>query len=255
MNYLRWSSVFLFLLQFSLVFGQNTFEFLADTTDYHKKWTPNTVSLTVPFALTLYGLSGVSNNHKIHQWNLDIRDQIQNQNVRKLTDIDDFLVYAPVAANFSLGFARVNGVHNWKDKTAMFVLALSMNAAAVYPMKRIFHKDRPDLSDNRSFPSGHTSNAFVGATLLWLEYRETSHWIGISGFAVAGMTGYLRMYNNRHWFSDVAGSAGIGILSAQLSWYLYPRAKKLFTKSNNHDIVFTPMLLDAHPGVFFMIRF
>ena len=32
----------------------------------------------------------------------------------------------------------------------------------------------------------------------------------------------MRMYNNRHWASDVLAGAGVGILSASLTYWLAP---------------------------------
>lgn len=66
----------------------------------------------------------------------------------------------------------------------------------------------------RSFPSGHTTSAFAAAAAV---SSETSRWwpgtrwvIGPALFAGAALTGVSRMYNNRHWASDVLVGAGIG---------------------------------------------
>jgi membrane-associated phospholipid phosphatase len=45
---------------------------------------------------------------------------------------------------------------------------------------------------------------------------------------MAATTGYLRMYNNKHWFGDVVAGAGVGILSAKFSYWL-------FEKLNNNN--------------------
>ena len=66
----------------------------------------------------------------------------------------------------------------------------------------------------RSFPSGHTTSAFAAAAAV---SSETSRWwpntrwiIGPAMFTGAALTGVSRMYNNRHWASDVLVGAGIG---------------------------------------------
>jgi len=66
----------------------------------------------------------------------------------------------------------------------------------------------------RSFPSGHTTSAFAAAAAVT---SETSRWwpntrwiIGPALFSGAALTGVSRMYNNRHWASDVLTGAGIG---------------------------------------------
>jgi membrane-associated phospholipid phosphatase len=66
----------------------------------------------------------------------------------------------------------------------------------------------------RSFPSGHTTSAFAAAAAVT---SETSRWwpgatwiIGPALYGGAALAGVSRMYNNRHWASDVLVGAGIG---------------------------------------------
>ncbi len=67
----------------------------------------------------------------------------------------------------------------------------------------------------RSFPSGHTTAAFAAAAAV---SAETSRWwpqltyFGIGPILYGGATavGLSRMYNNRHWASDVITGAMIG---------------------------------------------
>jgi hypothetical protein len=66
----------------------------------------------------------------------------------------------------------------------------------------------------RSFPSGHAVAAFAAASAV---VSETSRWwpgyqwaIGPMMYGGAGLVGVSRMYNNRHWASDVMLGAAIG---------------------------------------------
>jgi membrane-associated phospholipid phosphatase len=66
----------------------------------------------------------------------------------------------------------------------------------------------------RSFPSGHSVAAFAAAAAV---VNETSRWwpdlkwvIGPAMYGGAGIVGLSRMYNNRHWASDVMMGAAIG---------------------------------------------
>lgn len=52
--------------------------------------------------------------------------------------------------------------------------------------------------------------------------------IGYAGYAIAAITGYLRIYNDRHYLNDVVAGACIGVLSTKLAYWLYP---KIFKKS------------------------
>jgi membrane-associated phospholipid phosphatase len=82
----------------------------------------------------------------------------------------------------------------------------------------------------------------MGAELLYQEYKEKSFWYGISGYVVASGTGAFRMYNNRHWLTDVVAGAGIGILSTKVAYWLYPTVNKLFKnkKESNYKTAFIP---------------
>ena len=69
----------------------------------------------------------------------------------------------------------------------------------------------------RSFPSGHTIAAFAAAAAVTNETHRwwpSSVWIiGPALYGGAALTGLSRMYNNRHWASDVVMGAAIGIFA------------------------------------------
>src|SRR5690349_22769192 len=68
-----------------------------------------------------------------------------------------------------------------------------------------------------------------------------------SGYAVAAATGYLRMYNNKHWFSDVMAGAGIGIASTKIAYWLYPALKNTFFKTRlNHTVIIPSYRSEEH---------
>ena len=60
-----------------------------------------------------------------------------------------------------------------------------------------------------SFPSGHTAAAFTVATVIANQYRDTPC-VPVVAYSVASLVGMSRIYENRHWFSDVAAGAVIG---------------------------------------------
>ena len=69
-------------------------------------------------------------------------------------------------------------------------------------------------SDYRSFPSGHTIAAFAAASAVTSETKRwwpKSVWvIGPVMYGGAAMVGWSRMFNNKHWASDVITGAAIG---------------------------------------------
>ena len=105
--------------------------------------------------------------------------------------------------------------------TASLIMGSTVNV-----MKKSTAIERPDGSNKLSFPSGSTAISFMGAEFLFQEYKDVSIWYGISGYLVATGTGFLRLQNNKHWFSDVVTGAGIGIVSTKIAYWIHPFVKR-----------------------------
>lgn len=132
--------------------------------------------------------------------------------------VDDYLQYAPILAVYGLNFAKLSGRHKLLETTVTLTMSSINVAICVNLMKLAFGEHRPGGGKSNSFPSGHTATAFMGAELLRKEYRESIPWIGWVGYSTAVATGYLRIYNNRHYVNDVVAGACIGILSTKFSY-------------------------------------
>ena len=128
--------------------------------------------------------------------------------------------------------------------------------ASVNGLKKITRVQRPDGTSRNSFPSGHTATAFMGAEFLYQEYKDVSVWYGVTGYVVATGTGLFRMYNNRHWLTDVAAGAGIGILSTKIAYWLHPVLKeKVFKNKESLDGVVAPFYNDGAYGLSMSFQF
>jgi membrane-associated phospholipid phosphatase len=101
--------------------------------------------------------------------------------------------------------------------------------------KHLTHRLRPNKADYLSFPSGHTSLAFMGAEFMAQEYDAKSPWYGVLAYGVATTTGVFRMYNRDHWFSDVVAGAGVGMLSTKLAYLIYPSIRNWFTHTDQQS--------------------
>ncbi|MEA3052416.1 MAG: hypothetical protein QOG72_1319 [Sphingomonadales bacterium] len=66
---------------------------------------------------------------------------------------------------------------------------------------------RPDGSDRRSFPSGHSSASFAAAATLQRRYGWK---IGVPATLVAGFVGVARVEAHKHFWHDVLAGAAIG---------------------------------------------
>lgn len=70
------------------------------------------------------------------------------------------------------------------------------------------------FTDHQSLPSGHTTMAFALATGISDEVRFLPLTIGL--YSAATLTAWSRINDNRHWVSDAAAGALIGVASAKL---------------------------------------
>ena len=187
----------------------------------------NSKQLIVPGIFMVSGLVGaIDYNNSL---NRSVNDAFSDLSDGKTCKIDDYLRFLPSASHLVLGSIGVKSKHNFKERLLISATSHAAMLFMGYGSKFIIKEQRPDLSNNHSFPSGHVALAFTGAELLRQEYGTA---YGIAGYAVATTVAFLRLYNNRHWFNDVLMGAGIGILSARIGYWLLPFECKLF-KINN----------------------
>lgn len=135
-------------------------------------------------------------------------------------DFDDYSSAAPAVLAFGLNIAGVKGAHKLPRAFANYALSWSLSAVAVTVGKETSNVRRPDGSNTKSFPSQHTTTAFVAATFLHKEYGERSFLYSLTGYSMATLTGVFRQLNNRHWLSDVLVGAGVGIGSVEIGYAL-----------------------------------
>lgn len=128
---------------------------------------------------------------------------------------------------------RLTGNRRMADLGLHGVEAIALSEVLTRGIKGLAGRARPAVNSNhptdfdlgrgfgdkehQSFPSGHTSAAFAAAAVV---AHETAEWwprwkwvIGPAMYGGAGLVGLSRMYNNRHWASDVAVGAAIGAFS------------------------------------------
>jgi hypothetical protein len=206
-----------------LTYGQNTIQ----DSVYSKKSRPHYLKFTpliIPTTFVAYGLIGLK-SYELKKLNLDIQSDVKKSNPAKVA-IDDYLQYTPSLTVYGLNSIGIQGKHNFKDRTVVLGTSMVFVFSCVTALKKITKIERPDGSASNSFPSGHTALAFAGAEFMYQEYKEVSIWYGISAYAVASTTGVLRIYNNKHWFTDVVAGAGFGILSTKAAYWMFPYLNK-----------------------------
>lgn len=150
----------------------------------------------------------------------------------KLT-FDDYMQYSPVLIMWGLNaFGNIEPYHKFKQQTTILAMASLTSLALVQGTKTFVKRRRPDTGATNSFPSGHTATAFLCAEMLHQEYGHHSPWISITGYSIAAFTGYMRVYNERHYIGDIVAGAGFGMLSARLAYWLAPRVNEFLWGSS-----------------------
>jgi len=112
-------------------------------------------------------------------------------------------------------------------------------------LKVIFGRSRPYTNEgafsyspfiiddsHNSLPSGHTTIAFAVSSVLAAEIDNTYASIGL--YTLASLTGFSRMYNDKHWLSDVFLGAAIG---ASTGYFVVHENKKLYDKEDKADML------------------
>ena len=91
-----------------------------------------------------------------------------------------------------------------------FYKSYSASMITTYILKYTVKEKRPDSNNRDSFPSGHTSSAFAGASFVHMRYGLKQ---AIIPYLAAIFTAYSRVDANKHHPIDVVAGAAIGILS------------------------------------------
>ena len=117
--------------------------------------------------------------------------------------------------------------HLYGDSTArktslLAVESLVISTAMTEVLKVSFHRSRPNSGasqydwkgpqfnlKNLSFCSGHTSSAFALATVFAEQYKDSAY-VPAVAYGLATLAGLSRVYDNKHWASDVFVGATLG---------------------------------------------
>jgi membrane-associated phospholipid phosphatase len=204
-----------------------------------KDYRPTVAGMTVPILMISYGFVALK-NPTLLSLNHSTKAELREDHPNFSTHVDNYLEYTPALAVYALNLAGIHGEHNFRDRTLILGISTLLMSSTVGILKNSTHVLRPDGSTYNSFPSGHTATSFMGAEFMRMEYKDVSPWYGVAGYAVAATTGALRMYNNRHWLSDVVTGAGIGILSTKAAYFLYPKLQKVFSPKSSMNVMIMP---------------
>ncbi|HRF24889.1 MAG TPA: phosphatase PAP2 family protein [Chitinophagaceae bacterium] len=217
------------------------------TDDGHFHWK----HMVIPAGFIGYGIASLS-SQDIGQINYSTRNEI-NEHQPGHIRLDNYTQYLPAAMVYGFNAAGIKGEHTFKDRSIIYAASQLIVAGITVPLKHLVKEERPDSSNFLSFPSGHTATAFSSAWFMYKEYHKNHFWLSLSGIPLATFTGVYRTLNNKHWVGDVVAGAGIGILSTELSYWLFPKIGSLSHHSKHaHAAMIVPYVQDGSYGVGFV---
>lgn len=183
-------------------------------------------------------------------------DNQATPDVRTSYTLDNCLQAVPVATALALDVTGVRARHAFWDRTAMMGLSTLLTVGVSKGLKWAVSERRPDHTDMNAFPSGHAAIAFMGAEVLYQEYRDLSPWLWIGGYTVATTTAVLRVHHKRHYVHDVLAGAAIGVGCAKLVYWLYPKIVGTAGRSGRAlSLVAAPWVGDHSAGCSAMVTF
>lgn len=109
--------------------------------------------------------------------------------------------------------------------------------APFYPLVIKTSKPQTPPRDGRSMPSGHASNNFAVATVIFLFYRRRGWLLYLAAAAVS----YSRVYTGAHWPTDVLVSIPLGCIMG------YACVKMTEALWRRYGGRWAPTLFAAHP--------
>jgi hypothetical protein len=178
-------------------------------------------------------------NRRLNIQQLSIDDQIQSEfsGIKKKSfgsadpqKIVAAIFGARMVFNIASGLTSDENTGHENFKHAfLFYKAFVYSRTLTEFVKNFTNRRRPNGEDNRSFFSGHASMTFTASAFLYREiadylnglplaYKDpflcttlkTAAFTGLYGWAA--YVGYSRIYDNKHYFSDVLVGAAVGTL-------------------------------------------
>ena len=128
--------------------------------------------------------------------------------------------YAPIVLPWAMKAVGQPTRSGWGRMAVSQGLGVVMMAGCVEGLKHVVGETRPNATNDRSFPSGHTAWSFLGATMIERELGWRSPWYTFGGYTFASAMAMQRVVDCRHFPVDVAGGAVIGVVTGHLGYFI-----------------------------------
>jgi hypothetical protein len=147
-----------------------------------------------------------------HIWDDDLADEVKSAGQFNAA-MEPGHTYGAFTIQFAVGIGMyATGWLADKGKLARvggdIMRAQLLGQAYAQALKFTVGRERPDGSNDQSFPSGHAASAFATATVLQRHYGWKA---GVPATVVAGYVATARVHDNKHYLSDVIFGGAIGV--------------------------------------------
>lgn len=210
---------------------------LALNKQYFKNyWTDSRDWLTAPVRwdgrdwLKVAGLAGLTATSTlldgpVNDWMMENRSEDIDKITRYgLEPLGNYYAAAAMGMFYTYGLLA----NNPRSRSTGLLMAESyiISGLMVRIPKYLAGRSRPDAWGNpgpndwkgpfngKSFPSGHTTSAFAVASVVAWQYKDTP-WVPVAAYSLATLAGLSRIYDNRHWVSDVVAGAIFGTVTGR----------------------------------------
>jgi membrane-associated phospholipid phosphatase len=175
--------------------------------------------------VVLGGLSGLMLlDHPTQRLSQNSRTEAGDEFARTVRYMGQPEFYGPISLGL-MGAGLISGHGELAGSGARLGASLLTAGAITTLSKLVFGRPRPSesldvdgyvpFSGRDAMPSGHTSMAFALATSLSDDIDRA--WARVGLYTLATGVAWSRVNDNRHWLSDVAAGAVVGVTSAKLA--------------------------------------
>lgn len=109
------------------------------------------------------------------------------------------------------------------DGRSQLVMAYGVTLSTSYVLKGLIERERPDGTDDLSFPSFSAASAFTSAAFIQRRYGWDA---GLPAYLAASYVGWSKVYSDRHHTTDVL--AGAALAWGVNQWLVEPGSDSQF---------------------------
>ncbi|HPT86405.1 MAG TPA: phosphatase PAP2 family protein [Bacillota bacterium] len=198
----------------------------------------------------------------------DIQRHFRNHRNSTMDNVSDFaenfgdVTMVLPALALAYGYGKYSGNSELQTASLLSIESVVISSGFTVGLKMFTHRSRPytgeghdrwdgisgSFSDKKlSFPSAHSAAAFATATVFATVYKDRP-WVPYVVYGLASMTALSRIYDDKHWASDVFVGSVIG-------WYSAKQVLARRPQSENNRITWMPTVVPDGVGVMFRYHF